>query len=90
MAEQVFVIADNYPQAVQWAHDHGVSTRDLVYLASPEDAIYRTAGRRGGTYMCVGTWEDKPSWQLHSMFGILTARGFTRRSEDELPPEVTS
>jgi len=83
VSEPVFVIAGDYPQAVQWAHEHDVSSRDLVYLASPGDVVYRTAGRRGGVYLCIGTWEDKPAWKLADMFAHLVSRGFTRAAESE-------
>lgn len=83
MSEPVYVIAGNYPEAVRWAYEHGVSTRDLVYLESPQDATFRTAGCRDGVYLCIGTWEDKPAWQLTEMFAVLISRGFRRADESE-------
>ena len=79
----MFVIAGNYEQAVRWAREHGVRTRDLVYLSSPEDAVFRAMGRRDEVYVCVGTWQDKPAWQLTEMFAVLISRGFRRADESE-------
>jgi len=76
----LFVLAGNYQQAVNWSASNGISPRNMVYLGGDAgDTAYRTMGRRGGTFVRVGTWDDRPYREILEILAILKVRDFTER-----------